>query len=45
VGSFLASFALKVLSIVYARPDAFRLHVNEQPQPVVVRSAFAPGEG
>jgi nitrilase len=29
----------------YARPDVFRLHVNEQPQPVVVRSAFAPGEG
>jgi nitrilase len=28
-----------------ARPDIFRLHVNEQPQPVVVRSAFAPSEG
>ena len=27
------------------RVDSFRLQVNEHPQPVVVRSAFAPGEG
>jgi len=29
----------------HALPDIFRLHVNEQPQPVVVRSAFAHSEG
>lgn len=29
----------------YARPDVFRLHVNEQPQPVAVISTFAPQIG
>ena len=29
----------------YARPDVFRLHVNEQAQPVVVRAAALAGWG
>ena len=28
----------------YARPDIFRLHVNERPMPPVVRTTDAPGD-